>query len=173
MQTKTNGINKGFTLIELLVVIAIISLLSSIVLASLNSARAKARDAKKISEFKQFGIALALYFDKYGRYPLQGANPATNEHTDGFNAMATELKAEGFLGTVPVNPSGGGGVGGYSGYNYYNYGPGAVGGLLVTVLETIPSTTTGISPSCRPNWGGPNWCDPLVSSKYYCICNPY
>jgi len=32
---------KGFTLIELLVVVAIISLLSSVVLASLSSARAK------------------------------------------------------------------------------------------------------------------------------------
>jgi prepilin-type N-terminal cleavage/methylation domain-containing protein len=45
---------KGFTLIELLVVISIISLLSSVVLASLNSARDKAR----LAAGKQFSASL-------------------------------------------------------------------------------------------------------------------
>lgn len=62
--------NKGFTLIELLVVIAIIGLLSSVVLASLNTARAKGRDAKRLSDIKQLQIALELYLDDNGSYPV-------------------------------------------------------------------------------------------------------
>lgn len=61
--------NKGFTLIELLVVIAIIGLLSSVVLASLNSARTKARDARRVADIKQMQTALELYYDTNKRYP--------------------------------------------------------------------------------------------------------
>ncbi len=59
----------GFTLIELLVVIAIIGILSSVVLASLNSARLKARDARRVADLKQIQIALELYYDANGKYP--------------------------------------------------------------------------------------------------------
>ncbi len=62
--------NKGFTLIELLVVIAIIGILSSVVLASLNSAREKSRDAKRVSDIKQLQLALELYFDSNSQYPV-------------------------------------------------------------------------------------------------------
>lgn len=64
------GSSRGFTLIELLVVVAIIGILSSIVLASLNSARKKGRDARRISDIKQLQLALELYYDSTGGYPV-------------------------------------------------------------------------------------------------------
>lgn len=60
---------RGFTLIELLVVIAIIGILSSVVLASLNSARTKARDTRRVSDLKQIQVALELYYDANSKYP--------------------------------------------------------------------------------------------------------
>ena len=64
---------KGFTLIELLVVIAIIALLSTLSVVALNSARAKARDARRVSDIKQIRTALEMYFDQKMAYP---ANPS-------------------------------------------------------------------------------------------------
>jgi len=65
--------NRGFTLIELLVVIAIIGILSSVVLASLNSARQKSRDARRISDIKQLQLALEMYYDSNNGYPTSTA----------------------------------------------------------------------------------------------------
>lgn len=61
--------NAGFTLIELLVVIAIIGILASVVLASLNSARKKGRDARRVADIKQIQLGLELYYDAIGKYP--------------------------------------------------------------------------------------------------------
>ena len=66
---KENRHKGGFTLIELLVVIAIIGVLASIVLASLNNARRKSRDARRVTDIKQLQLALELYFDSVGEYP--------------------------------------------------------------------------------------------------------
>lgn len=65
--------NRGFTLIELLVVIAIIGILSSVVLASLNSARQKSRDARRIGDVKQLQLALEMYYDSNNGYPTSTA----------------------------------------------------------------------------------------------------
>jgi type II secretory pathway pseudopilin PulG len=51
------------------VVISIISLLSSVVLTSLNDARAKARDSVRKSTLKQLQIAIEAYYADNGSYP--------------------------------------------------------------------------------------------------------
>jgi prepilin-type N-terminal cleavage/methylation domain-containing protein len=76
----------GFTLIELLVVIAIIALLSSVVLATLATARSKARDSRRVADIQQLMNALELYNDANGRYPVSNNCGATVPRTDWCNS---------------------------------------------------------------------------------------
>lgn len=80
---------RGFTLIELLVVIAIIGILSSIVLASLNTARQKSRDARRVADIKQLQLAMQLYYDASSTYPSALSELATT-----------------YIATIPTDPVG-------------------------------------------------------------------
>ncbi len=154
---------RGFTLIELLVVIAIIGILASVVLASLNSARAKAHDARVVSDFEQLGKALQLYYSDYGTVPVYtNANCCSGDHQEKYRRMAQDLVDGGYMPSIPIPPSSS-----YA-YNYYYYGS-TIGGILVTTLQTIQPTTVPPYNSCRPFTN--NWCSYTTASRYYCTCN--
>ena len=73
----------GFTLIELLVVIAIIAILVSILMPSLSRAKALARLASCAVNQKNTGLALHMYANDYGEWPVN--EPPISSPSDEFN----------------------------------------------------------------------------------------
>lgn len=86
----------GFTLIELLVVISIIGLLSTLAVVTLNNARIKARDAKRIRDINQIQTALELHYNSVNAYPpTSGVVAGGTISTGGVT----------FMSVVPSNPA--------------------------------------------------------------------
>ncbi len=157
-----NSIHKrsgGFTLIELLVVIAIIGILSSVVLASLNTARAKARDTRRLADINQIRTALELYFDSNNTntYPEEahsGCYDGWETSCDPAGNFIDALRTSSSISKVsfdPVNNS-------TYFYAYYNYPAGSNGCtfphavLAIKKFETS-NVNTGTSAQCP----GRNW----------------
>ncbi len=128
---------RGFTLIELLVVIAIIGLLSSVVLASLNGARKKGRDARRTADLKQIQTALELYYSDNLAYPTL---TTVNTTKAGFDTALAGL-APAYVASIPSDPSGGSAT-----YYYKSTTAGAfycLGATMETTPLPISSCNTG------------------------------
>ena len=70
MHSKRSPAKTGFTLIELLVVIAIIGLLATLAVTSLNIARVKARDARRLADINAINKAFSLLYDDQNNYAI-------------------------------------------------------------------------------------------------------
>lgn len=103
----------GFTLIELLVVVAIIGILASVVLASLNTARAKARDSRRKEDVHQLVNAFSLFYSDNGNFPATGTTNCLGVPTGstcwglkvipGSNTLITQLSP--YMKSISLDPS--------------------------------------------------------------------
>lgn len=102
MNIASTSARRGFTLIELLVVIAIIGILSSVVLASLNSARNKGADAAVRSNLANARAEAEIFYDSNSNLYVSGTNSVcstTLANAIGDNVQAA-LTASGDTGAV-------------------------------------------------------------------------
>ena len=92
----------GFTLIELLVVVAIISLLSSIVFASLSSARAKGTDAAIKENLSTIRSQAEIIYENTGNFDsVCGINHIPRDPIIA-TAMSSAIKAGGDGDCMPI-----------------------------------------------------------------------
>lgn len=121
----------GFTLIELLVVISIIAMLSSIILSSVNTARMKARDTRRIEDLKQIQNALELYRnDNNGMYPQAIASSFDN---NSWVNLGNYLVPK-YISKLPIDPINDALIN--KGYTYYYYS-GSTGCLLGKCYDLV------------------------------------
>jgi len=132
----------AFTLIELLVVIAIIGILTTIAVISLNNARAKARDAKRVADIKQVQTALELFFNDQGRYPT------TAEFANGSLYSTSTSGTTTYMAAVPTasNPPDGSCTTGQNTFAYTGSDDGSSYTISYCLGGATGSLTTG--PKC-------------------------
>lgn len=86
---------RGFTILELSIVIVILTIISSLMFVSFNTARQVNRDTKRVTDIQEMQAALALYYRDWGRYPL------TSAVTGGVNFASGTIT---YLTPWPQNP---------------------------------------------------------------------
>jgi prepilin-type N-terminal cleavage/methylation domain-containing protein len=101
--------HQGFTLIEILVVIAIISLLSSVVFATLKTAKEKARIAQVVENIHQMETAFQMLYDAHGCWPGESGlgtcvTTATSSPTIESLIVNNDFGMRNYLSQAPVWP---------------------------------------------------------------------
>ncbi len=151
---------KGFTLIELLVVIAIIGILAAALLVSLGSARASARDARRIADLRNVQSVLELYSNAKGSYPTETANASLS-----WDQLEAKIRSASIgVNSLPRDP-------GPSNTYAYSYNSGGTSYILAALLEQAGNAVLMNQSEIDENNQPPGtWFpDPSCDDPTYCL----
>ena len=155
---------RGFTLIELLVTIAIIGLLATLGIVAFNTARIRARDARRTSDIRAIQTALEIFRGSVGGYPDDTVSGAGGSAIGGGNLRS--LTRSGWGGALPA------GVAVYLGQAPNDPAPGGSGQYTYTSraddgssCDATPCDTYVIQFSLEQGTGG-------LSAGTYCASPP-
>ena len=108
LASRKHSARLGFTLIELLVVISIIGILSTMFYGNFVSGRQKARDSQRKSDLKQMSTMLEVYYNDYGKYPLEINGKMTPSWSSSTPSNWGSAFASGYvtyMNTLPQDPT--------------------------------------------------------------------
>lgn len=91
---------RGFTLAEIVVAVGIVAILATVAIGSFSEMRKKAHDTQRKSDIEQIQLALRMYKNTNGSYPLHPTEMVIGEG----GALDTELAS--YFPSVPKDPLG-------------------------------------------------------------------
>lgn len=163
----------GFTLIEMLIVIAIIAILAGIVLSSVSSFQARARDTLRIGDLRNIQNYLELFFNKCGYYPgnvdASGNCTLGNTPTTWQDLQTLMTKTAAVTTQFPADP-----IPSHSFcYQSTNNGLGYVVGAILeqsnSVINNSVTTNGSMNIPGSDGAGGVCQCGPGSANNSYCV----
>lgn len=95
---------KGFTLVEMLIVVVIIGILASALFPKITGYMERTRDLKRQTDLRNIAVALEMYRDHYGEFPLRKGDHRMNYDDLFWGASSILGISPEYLTQIPKDP---------------------------------------------------------------------